>query len=94
MGLLAKVFGSGKKKNGKAKVKYSSEWIRSLSDEKWHTEREKVRRERLSKGDESAHRVLDAFDRDMRRRVKERKGDQPVKKRPPREHGYNLYKED
>ncbi len=78
--------------------KYSPEWIRSLSDEQWETEREIVRLEYIDpeRDFDTAARMqnlLDLFDRIKSERDgagQTSSGGRTYR----REHGYNLYKPD
>lgn len=95
--LSATVYGVYKAISNMEPEKYSLEWIRSLSDSQWETEREIVRQMFCSpKYSDSQRtdfqRILFLFDKVKSER--EWDGDTPRGPAYHREHGYNLYKPD
>lgn len=76
--------------------KYSKRWIENLSDDEWEKERETVRLKLSNNQNGTEVRfysyILSLFDK-----VKSKKdwnGVEPYGPSYPREHGYNLYKEE
>lgn len=95
-GLVVGGFGLYEVMKNKAPIKYSSEWIKNLSDSDWENEREIIRQKFCNpKFDENVRigfkKLLDLFDKIKSDR--DWAGKVPQGPGYHREHGYNLYKD-
>lgn len=97
VGLATAGFGMYKLLSGIEPQKYSSKWFETVSDEVLNTEREIVRKQCCSAGDDfsladNLGNLLHRFDSVLSKRAW---GEEiPHGPNYPREHGYNLFKED
>ena len=96
-GFLATGLGVYKLLSGNEPQKYSSKWFETISDEILETEREVIRKQFCSAGDNfslavSLQNLLFRFDSELRNRS----GEDKISYGPSyhREHGYNLFKEE
>lgn len=97
VGIVATGLGVYKLLSGKESQKYSSKWFDTASDEVLNAEREIVRKQYCSAGDDFSlavrlQKLLHRFDSVL---IKRAWGDEiPHGPGYHREHGYNLFKED
>lgn len=90
-------FGAYKLFSGREPEKYSKKWFETVSDEELNNERENVRQQYCSAGDNfssaiNLQNLLRRFDSVLSERAW---GDEtPRSPSYPREHGHNLYKND
>lgn len=97
VGFAVTGFGVYKLLSRKEPQKYSSKWFETVSDEVLYTEREIVRKKYCSAGDDfslavSLENLLRRFDSVLSKRAWE--NEIPHGSGYPREHGYNLFKND
>ena len=97
IGIVVTGFGAYKLLSGKEPQKYSSKWFDTVSDEVLNAEREIVRKQYCSAGDDFSlavrlQNLLNLFDKVLSKRAW---GDEiPHGPGYHREHGYNLFKND
>lgn len=97
VGIVATSYGAYKLLSSRETQKYSNKWFDKVSDEVLNAEREVIRKQYCSAGDDfslavSLQNLLNRFDNVLSRRVW---GDKiPGGSGYHREHGYNLFKSD